>query len=405
MAVFRLDRPGVPGDATIRAMSLPYWRLSGYYFFYFAFIGAFSPYFSLFLQSVGRSAAQIAWLMSLMSVMRMLAPTLWGWLADRLGVRTPIVRLSALLSVLGFAGFLVSDAYEAQFVSMALLAFFWSAALPLVDVLTFRHLAGQAGRYGKIRVWGSVGFVVAVLGLGYVLDDVPIRMLLWIALATLGGILAFALTIPEACSEGAVEDPVPLRDVLVRPEVAALLLACFFMSAAHGALYVFYSVHLVAHGYSKSLVGWMWTLGVIAEILVFMGMPRLLKAYSLRGLLVFSFIAAVLRFVLIGWGAEWLGVLVFAQLLHGATFGVYHAAAVVAVNSWFGTRHQARGQALYGSISFGAGGMIGGLISGYTWDRIGPAWTYSLGSLFALLGLIALTTGWRKSTACVPERG
>ena len=379
---------------TIAAM-IPYWRLSGYYFFYFAFIGAFSPYFSLYLQSVGRSAGQIAVLMSLMSVMRMLAPTMWGWLADRVGVRTPIVRLSAALSVAGFGGFLVSDAYGAQFVSMAFLAFFWSAALPLVETLTFSHLAGRAGSYGNIRVWGSVGFIVAVLGLGYLLDDLPIRAVLWIALATLGGILLCALTIPEAQRPPAHEEHVPLRTVLRRPEVRALLAACFFMSAAHGALYVFYSVHLVEHGYSKSVVGWMWTLGVVAEILVFMGMPRLVKAYSLRGILVFSFAVAVLRFVLIGWGAESLAVLLFAQILHGATFGSYHAAAVAVVNDWFGVRHQAQGQAFYGSISFGAGGMIGGLISGYTWEWIGPAWTYTAGSVFALAGLIVLVAGWR----------
>lgn len=378
---------------------IPYWPLSGYYFFYFAFVGAFSPYFGLYLQSIGSSATQIAVLMSLMSVMRMLAPTLWGWLADRLGVRIPIVRLSAVLSLAGFAGFLVSDAYSMLFVSMAFLAFFWSAALPLVETLTFAHLDGQANRYGNIRVWGSVGFILAVLILGYVLDGLPIRALLWITLALLAGILGCAMVIPEAGKPRAPAMPVALGEILRRPEVKALMVACFFMSAAHGALYVFYSLHLVAHGYSKSLVGWMWTLGVVAEIAVFMGMPQLLRAFSLRGLLVFSFAAAVLRFVLIGWGADSLAILIFAQILHGATFGSYHAAAVAAVNRWFGAQHQARGQALYGSISFGAGGMIGGLLSGYTWEWIGPAWTYSFGSVFALCGLMALLRGWPDRSA------
>lgn len=169
--------------------------------------------------------------------------------------------------------------------------------------------------------------------------------------------------------------------------------------AAHGALYVFYSLHLVEHGYSKTLVGWMWTLGVIAEIAVFMGMPQLLRAFSLRGILVFSFAAAILRFLLIGWAADSLALLLFAQVLHGATFGAYHAAAVVAVNEWFGSQHQARGQALYGSISFGAGGMMGGVLSGYTWDWIGSAWTYSLGAVFALIGLLVLIGGWREPSA------
>jgi len=384
---------------------IPYWRLSGYYFFYFAFVGAFSPYFSLYLQSIGSTPAQIAVLMSLMSVMRMVAPTLWGWLADRTGVRTPIVRLSALLSMAGLTGFLLSEAFAPLFASMALLAFFWSAALPLVETLTFAHLDDRAERYGNIRVWGSVGFIVAVLGLGYLLDALPVRTVLWVSMATLAGILFFALIIPEARRRHAPEAPVALGEILRRTEVRALLAACFFMSAAHGALYVFYSLHLVAHGYSKSLVGWMWTLGVVAEILVFMGMPRILRAFSLRGILVFSFLATVLRFALIGWGADWLAVLLFAQLLHGATFGAYHAAAVAAVNDWFGGRHQARGQALYGSISFGAGGMIGGLISGYTWEWIGSAWTYSLASLFALVGLFVLLGGWpvHRNRGAVPE--
>lgn len=375
---------------------IPYWRLSGYYFFYFAFVGAFSPYFSLYLQSIGRSAAQIAVLMSLMSVMRMLAPAMWGALADRLGVRVPIVRLSALLSMLGFAGFLVSDAYAALFASMAFLAFFWSAALPLVEALTLAHLEGQASRYGNIRVWGSVGFILAVLGLGYLLDDLPVRTVLWVTLATLGGILACALAIPEAHRPVSAAPHDPLGAILRRPQVRALLLACFFMSAAHGALYVFYSMHLVAHGYSKTLVGWMWTLGVVAEIAVFMGMPQLLRAFPLRGILVFSFATAILRFLVIGWAPDSLALLLFAQLLHGATFGAYHAAAVAAVNEWFGARHQARGQALYGSVSFGAGGMIGGVLSGYTWDWVGSAWTYSLGALFALMGLLVLVGGWRE---------
>jgi PPP family 3-phenylpropionic acid transporter len=207
------------------------------------------------------------------------------------------------------------------------------------------------------------------------------------------------MVIPEAGKPRVPAVPVALGEILRRPEVKALMVACFFMSAAHGALYVFYSLHLVAHGYSKSVVGWMWTLGVAAEIAVFMGMPQLLRAFSLRGLLVFSFAAAVLRFILIGWGADSLAILVFAQVLHGATFGAYHAAAVAAVNRWFGAQHQARGQALYGSISFGAGGMIGGLLSGYTWDWIGPAWTYSFGSVFAFCGLLALLRGWPDRSA------
>lgn len=374
---------------------LPYWRLSAYYFFYFAFIGAFSPFFTLYLQSVALSATDIAILMSLMQVMRVVAPNAWGWLAERLGVRLPIIRLSAVASLGGFAIFFFTTRFDGLFVAMALMAFFWSAALPLVESLTFAHLARETTRYGSIRVWGSVGFIVAVLGIGYLLDFLPLDSILWATALVLAGIVLCALALPEATRPPEHRESVGMIETLRRPEVQALFGACFFMSAAHGALYVFYSIYLVDHGYGKSVVGWMWTLGVLAEIAVFMLMPRLMRMASTRGILIFAFWCAAVRFVLIGWGVESMPALVLAQLLHGATFGAYHAAAIATVNLWFPGRLQSHGQALYGSISFGAGGMLGGLLSGIAWESIGPAWTYTLGSVFALVGLAWLRTGWR----------
>lgn len=375
-------------------MKLPYWRLSAYYFAYFAFVGAFSPYFALYLQALKLSATDIAVLMSLMQVMRVLAPSLWGWLAERFGMRLPIVRASALLSLAGFSIFFITESFAGLFVAMALMSFFWSAALPLIESVTFAHLGVDGHRYGGIRVWGSVGFIVAVLVLGHALDQLPVSALLWVVALVLAGIFGCAMLVPEAPVSGTQREQVRLLDTLRRPEVRALLGACFLMAAAHGALYVFYSIYLVDHGYSKGVVGWMWTLGVLAEIAVFMSMSRLARRWSMRTILLCSFGVAVLRFVLIGWGVGSLPVLVFAQLLHGLTFGAYHAAAIAMVNRWFPGRLQAQGQALYGSLSFGAGGMLGGLVSGYTWDALGSAWTYTLGAGFALLGALWLHRGW-----------
>ena len=232
---------------------LPYWRLSAYYFFYFAFIGAFFPYFSLYLAALNFSAWDIGVLMSLVQVMRMAAPNLWGWLADRLGAKTPIVRVAALLSLIGFCGVLLTRSFGGLFIAIALLGFFWSAALPLVETLTLGHLGARINRYGSIRLWGSIGFIGAVLGVGYLLDRLPIDSLLWLSLILLGGIFLCSLLIPEVERPPSHIEQPPLLDILRQPQVVRLLTACFFMSAAHGALYVFYSIHLVDHGYSKSL--------------------------------------------------------------------------------------------------------------------------------------------------------
>lgn len=374
------------GPAGFKVM-VPYWRLSAYYFSYFAFIGAFSPYFGLYYQSLGFSAWDIGLLMSLPQAMRVVAPNVWGWLAERMGARMPIVRIAAAMSIAGFAVLFITESFAGVFAGMAVLAFFWGAALPLTESVTLSHLGGQSARYGKIRVWGSIGFIVAVLGCGHLLDMAPVRLLVWVALATLVGIAASALAVPDAPLAKHDSDCLSLRDILRRSDVASLLFACFAMSAAHGALYIFYSIYLVDHGYGKALVGWLWTLGVVAEIAAFLSIPAILKRFSPRSVLLFSLGCAVVRFLMIGWGVDFPVVVVLAQLLHGATFGAYHAAAVAMVNLWFGGRHQARGQAIYSSVSFGAGGMVGGLLSGFLWDGVGPAVTFSLSSAFALAGL------------------
>lgn len=378
---------------------LPYWRLSAYYFFYFAFVGAFSPYFSLYLQDLRFSATEIAIQMSMMQVMRIAAPALWGWLADRVGARLPIVRMAALLSLVGFCGFFLTRQFGGMLLAMAIMAFFWSAALPLVESVTFSHLGPHAGRYGRIRLWGSVGFIVVVLGLGRMLDTLPVTAILWVSGALLAGILVCALLIQDVPRTAGVEVGAGLVEILRRREVLAFFGGCFLMSAAHGVLYVFYSVFLVAQGYDKTTVGVMWTIGVVAEILVFMVMPRLQRRFSLRGILLFSCATAVLRFALIGWGAASPLVLVLAQVMHGATFGAFHGAAIAVVNQWFPGRLQSRGQAIYGSVSFGAGGMVGGLASGLVWDSFGATWAFSLGSSIALVGWIAMAGGWRPGVA------
>ena len=176
--------------------------------------------------------------------------------------------------------------------------------------------------------------------------------------------------------------------------MAGLFGAAFFMSCAHGALYVFYSIHLDEHGYSKSLIGALWTLGVLAEIAVFLWMPSLMRRFSLRTMLLAALFAAVLRFAVIGFMVGSLPWLLAAQLLHGLTFGAFHASSVAALNQWFDARQQGRAQALYGSVSFGAGGMVGGLISGWLWAPFGGGWAFALSSLFALAGCVLLARLW-----------
>lgn len=365
-----------------------YWRLSGYYFFYFAFVGVMSPYWGLYLKSLSFTALEIGILMSLLQVMRVFAPNLWGWLADHLGRRVAIVQAVALLSLASFVGVFFGQGFWWLFAVMACMSFFWSASLPLVEATTLSHLGEGTARYGHIRLWGSVGFIVAVVGLGYALDVLPVRWLPWAVAVMMLGIALFARVIPEAAVTPHDNDHLPVWHVLRRPEVLAFIAGGFLMAAAHGAYYTFYSIYLVDHGYSKGTVGWLWALGVLCEIGVFVWMPRLFKAFSLRHILLASYALAVLRFLMIGWVVDSLPLMLLAQTLHAATFGSHHAAAVAVVHKFFRGRHQSRGQAIYNSISFGGGGTLGGLYSGYTWDTLGPAWTFTLAAACALAAFV-----------------
>ncbi len=383
---------------------LPYWRLSGYYFFYFAFIGAFSPYFGLYLEALTFSAWDIGLLMSQMQLMRLCAPYLWGALADRLGQRIGVVRLASVLSVVAFCGIFPAREFLPMLLTMALLAFFWSGALPLVEALTFDHLRDSRGHYSRIRLWGSIGFILAVMTTGVVLDQWALNELPWVIVATLSGIVVCALLVPEAPRQPTSEERRAIGVIVRQRRVLVLFSACFLMSAAHGALYVFFSIHLAGHQYSNFAVGCLWSLGVVAEIIIFVFMSGLLRHFGLRSLLLASFAAAVVRFLLIGWQVDTALWIVVAQLLHGLTFGAYHASAIAAVNGWFSGSCQVRGQALYSSVSFGAGGLVGGLVSGAAWGVLGPALTFTLSSVFALLGL-ALVALAVKNTDFDPVAG
>jgi MFS transporter, PPP family, 3-phenylpropionic acid transporter len=366
---------------------IPYWRLSGFYFFHFAFIGAFAPYWSLYLKSLSFNAFQIGMLMSLLHVTRVFAPAAWGWLADHTGKRLLIVQLAAIAGLVSYCGVFFGESFAWMASTMALMSFFWSASLPLIEATTLSYLGQSTAKYGRIRAWGSVGFIFAVIGIGYLLDAMEITSLLWAVLGFKLGIVIFSRQIPEAEIVLHPTDSPSVRQIFKRPEVLAFFAACLLMALAHGPYYTFYSIYLVEHGYSKSIVGWLWATGVACEIGVFFLMPQLMHRFGVKQIMIFSFSCAVARFLMIGWGVEWPVIVLLAQVLHAATYGAHHAAAMVVVHHFFRGRHQAKGQALYTSLTFGLGGTLGGLFSGYVWEWLGPGLTFTMSAAAVLLGL------------------
>lgn len=369
-------------------------RLSAYFAAYFLYMGAFVPYFALYLADRGLGAAEIALVLAMPAVARIVAPSYWGMLADRSGAGRAIVILSGVALLAGYTAVRFASG-AAQFAAVVLVMSLLAAgALPIVESMTMSALEGRAGRYGPVRLWGSVGFIAGVLGTGVWLDAHSPQSLLDVVVALLGVVVLAAFGLPSArAGAGAARGDVRLGSMLRRSDVLAFLAACACMAAAHGPLYGFFSLYAEAAGYRKSVIGSLWTLGVVAEIAVFMAWPRLAARYSLRALLVASFACAVVRFAMIGWGIRVPALLVVAQILHAATFGVYHAAAVSAVHRLFPGGLQASGQSLFSSLAYGLGGGAGMLAAGWVWDAFGAAACFALGSLFALAGASLVT--WR----------
>ncbi|MBF0219781.1 MAG: MFS transporter [Gammaproteobacteria bacterium] len=373
---------------------LPYVRLSTFYFVYFASLGALLPYWGLYLQSLGFSAREIGELMAIIMVTKIVSPNIWGWLADRSGQRMRVIRLGSLASLLTFVAIFYVSSYTAVALVMLLFSFFWNATLPQFEAVTLGYLQEGLQRYSAIRLWGSVGFIVAVALLAPLLDYFGINLLIPVLTGIYLAIFLCSLAVKERPQEPVVtsETPLLLRQVLRRPEVVALLVMSFLMQAGHGPYYSFYTLYMEGFGYSRTLVGQLWALGVVVEVVIFLFMHRLIPRYGLYRLLIASLLLTLLRWLLIALWPDSLLLMLLAQTLHAASFGIFHAVTITLFHQAFPGRLQGRGQAIYSSISYGAGGALGALLSGYVGEY------YSLNAIYlmaALLTLMALLVAWR----------
>jgi PPP family 3-phenylpropionic acid transporter len=368
-----------------------------FFFAYYGYVGVFSPYASLYFADQGMTAAQIGVLMSLMQVMRIFGPNLWGWVADRHQQRVRVLRITALAALAAFCGIFIGHTFTQFFIVMVLLNAFTSAQGPLSEALMLSEMRGDLTHYGRLRLWGSVGFIVTVTLAGPLLDRYGIHLMPWITLSLLVLVLIASLRMQESDHVHAPHEAPSVLALLRRREVIAFFISSFLMIAAHASLYVFYSLYLAQIGYSNTVIGLMWSLGILVEIAFFFYQAPLFRRFGVQKLMLASLLIAVVRFLMIGFGAQSLGLLLIAQVLHAATFGAHHSASIATLQRWFYGPLQARGQALFTSISYGLGGSIGGLILGGFWDTFGSRTVYLMAALFSLIaaGAAALSYRWQ----------
>lgn len=385
---------------------LPYWRLSSFYFWYYAVLGAFTPYFSRWLDALGLGATLISSVFAVWYGTRMLAPPLWGEASTRSANPLRWLRAGAVLTAICFAGFLLVDsAWPILLVTVAF-SFFCNAIMPQYEAITLTTLGDRRGEYGRIRVWGSVGFIVVVAVFGVAIDRVGASHLPMMMLPLFVAIAVSAWFAPKAAPLPAGDVGTTLRAALRRPSVRRLLLIALLVQIGFGPYYVFYTLHLGGAGHRTAIIGVLWGLGVIAEICVFLIAPRVLQRYGAVRPMIVCLFASALRWACIGvWPAS-LGMMAVMQIFHGFSFALFHACCMHLIADEFRGRSAGQGQGLLYGLSSGVGGVIGALGAGIAWNMGGGLAAFLVGALTCVLAIpiaFRLLAGLRDVPPASPD--
>jgi PPP family 3-phenylpropionic acid transporter len=389
--------PSLHCDLLRRLPPIPYTRLSFFYFAYYLALGGFTPYFAPYLETQGFSGWQIGVVMSLWYSARVLAPPVWGAITGRAASPVRWLRFGCVAVLAGCAGFVLPLGFLGVLMVMAVYASFYSALMPQFEAITLAHLGTHPSQYSRIRVWGSLGFLLANLAYGWLLARWGYAALIYLLLPAFFLILAAAWLnedppahSKEPASRGFWET---IQPHLADPGLRRFLLAAWLMQLAHGPFYVLLSLHLAANGYTPAVVGLLWATGVLAEIAMFLWLPRWLPRVDLRVLMRICFAAGAVRWAATASAADLLIVIVLAQCLHALTFAAFHGAGMQVLSEHFPGRSGVHGQALLYGCSWGLGGVLGALGAGSLWELGGGLAAFGAAALVSLLGGLVLLGG------------
>lgn len=321
---------------------------------------------------------------------RVVGPPAWGWMADHAkgaGGVARLVQVSAFLAALSALLLLIDLSFWPLFLAFCLMSFFVSGQVPITESMAMQAGQGSLKAYGRMRVWGSVGFIVAVTVAGPWFDRVGIA---WLP-ATLIGALALVwivtLWLPHREVHDLSPEPVKAKEIFGDLRIRYFLAASFLMLLAHAPLYTIFSLWLFEKGFSRTEIGLLWALGVVAEIVMFQFQHKLFDRFSVGACWVASYVITAIRFLMIAFSGGSLVVILLAQVLHAVTFGIHHSASMSLIRQWFPQKAQARGQAFYTMSSYGLGGSLGGIAAGWLWDAVSPEFSFIAAAVAAAAGV------------------
>ncbi|MFC1815918.1 MFS transporter [Thermodesulfobacteriota bacterium] len=354
------------------------------YFIYFGVMGIFLPYFNLYCFRLGFSGLQIGTLSAFRSMALILFPLLWGALADRFQMRRAIYISCNLISTTIWIFYLYTTDFLFMLTITVFYGIFYAPIISFLEAFTMDVLGQEKNSYGRIRVWGSISFILVVIVIGKVIDMYPIAIIMVLILA--GSVLqsVISVNVPDITIDKRELFFRQVKAFLSR-RVIIFLLCGFLMLVSHGTYYGFFSIHLENLGYGNTFIGITWALASIAEIVVMITSNRIFRRFSLENVLFFSFMAAAIRWIaLFFFRAPVL--IVFTQILHALSYGTFHIASILYIDLLAPDETKTLGQAVNNAVSYGFGLMIGFLINGYLYERVGTFGLFAISSFIALVG-------------------
>lgn len=354
------------------------------YFLYYATLGIYLPYFNLYCYHLGFSGAQIGLLSGVRSVALVIFPLLWSALADRRDIRRPVYLGCLVASTVIWGLLLGTTDFRWMLITVGAYAVFFAPLIAFLEAFAMEALAQDKAAYGRLRAWGSLSFILVVLGLGGLMDRRGLGLVVPLILAGSAFQTLGALGLPRMAARPSRPAGSGLRHLAAR-RPAIFLVAGFLMLFSHGTYYGFFSIHLEALGLGRSFIGLSWAAAVVAEIAVMVNSQRLFQRFSLEAVIVASFGAAVTRWLLLAATREPLAILL-SQALHAVTYGCFHMASILYMDRLTPEAHKTVGQAVNNAMSYGLGLLAGFLVNGLLYDRVGAGVLFVMSALAALLG-------------------
>ncbi|MCB9481380.1 MAG: MFS transporter [Desulfobacteraceae bacterium] len=344
-------------------------NISVQYFIYFSILGVFLPYFNLYCHKIGFSGFEIGAIASLKTFSTIIFPLVWGFFADKFSIRKKIFVLVNLMSSLLWGGFFFSSSFYPMMIIMFFYSLFHAPIVSFLETFTVEILGKDKNNYGKIRLWGSIGFVLSVFAAGYVSDKAGIISVVYMIFA--GSLIHFLLSlkIPE---KEKISQELKTFDIsfLFRPQILLFLLASILMLGSHSPYYAFFSIYLSDIGLQNTFIGISWAIAVFAEIVMMHQSGLIFKKISPGKVLVFSMFAASLRWFVLFY-SESSFIILLSQVLHCFSYATFHMASILYIDELTPEGRKTTGQALNNALTYGLGLMAGNLLSGYFYDSAG----------------------------------